>query len=110
MSISRNSPPVRYHDPLAGSAGTVQEEAILRITRFHAPLLLSALLADHDGVELVLGARKGTGASPIDGHAWVRVGEREFSLLGRTEAADEGYLTMTALPVRSGPPPRSGAG
>jgi hypothetical protein len=63
-------------------------------------LVLSALLADHDGVELVLGVRKGTGDSPIDGHAWVRVGDREFSLLGPPEAAGEVYSTMTALPVR----------
>jgi len=52
-------------------------------------------------VELVIGVRKGTGASPIDGHAWVRVGGREFSLLGPAEAAGEGYATMTALPVRA---------
>jgi hypothetical protein len=63
-------------------------------------LVLSALLADHDGVELVLGVRKGKGASPIDGHAWVRVDGREFSLLGPHEAEGEGYVTMTALPVR----------
>jgi hypothetical protein len=63
-------------------------------------LVLSALLADHDGVELVLGVRKGTGTSPIDGHAWVRVDGREFSLLGPHEAEGEGYVTMTALPVR----------
>ena len=63
-------------------------------------LVLSALVADHDGVELVLGVRKGAGASPIDGHAWVRVGGREFSLLGPADAAGEGYVTMTALAVR----------
>jgi hypothetical protein len=63
-------------------------------------LVLSALVADHEGVELVLGVRKGTGESPIDGHAWVRVGGREFSLLGPHEAEGEGYVTMTALPVR----------
>jgi hypothetical protein len=63
-------------------------------------LVLSALVADRDGVELVLGVRKGTGASPIDGHAWVRVGGREFSLLGPAETAGEVYATMTALPVR----------
>lgn len=64
-------------------------------------LVLSSLLADREGVELVIGVRKGTGASPIDGHAWVRVGGREFSLLGPAEAAGEGYATMTALPVRA---------
>lgn len=64
-------------------------------------LVLSALLGGHDGVELVLGVRKGTGSSPIDGHAWVRVGRREFSLIGPREAAEEGYATMTALPVRA---------
>jgi hypothetical protein len=63
-------------------------------------LVLSALLGDRDDVELVLGVRKGTGETPIDGHAWVRVGGREFSLLGPREAAGEGYLTVTALPVR----------
>ena len=63
-------------------------------------LVLSALVADRDGVELVLGARKGTGASPIDAHAWVRVGGREYSLLGSAEAAEEGYLSVTAIPVR----------
>ena len=62
-------------------------------------LVLSALLADHDGVELVLGVRKGEGEAPIDGHAWVRVGGRELSLLGPAEAAGEGYVTMTSLPV-----------
>ena len=62
-------------------------------------LVLSALLADRDGVELVIGVRKGEGETPIDGHAWVRVGDREFSLLGPAETAGEGYLTMTALPV-----------
>lgn len=62
-------------------------------------LVLSSLLADHDGVELAIGIRKGEGATPIDGHAWVRVGDREFSLLGPAEAAGEGYVTMTALPV-----------
>jgi hypothetical protein len=63
-------------------------------------LVLSALLADHEEVELVLGVRKGTGSSPIDGHAWVRVGRRELSLLGPSEANGEGYVTMTAVPVR----------
>jgi hypothetical protein len=63
-------------------------------------LVLSALVADRDGVELVLGVRKGTGAAAIDGHAWVRVGDREFSLLGPAETAGEVYATMTALPVR----------
>lgn len=67
-------------------------------------LVLSALLADRDGVELVLGARKGQGPAPIDGHAWVRVGERELSLLGPREAAGEGYVKMTALSVRVGEP------
>ena len=62
-------------------------------------LVLSSLLADHDGVELAIGIRKGQGETPIDGHAWVRVGDREFSLLGPAEAAGEGYVTMTALPV-----------
>lgn len=62
-------------------------------------LVLSALLADREGVVLVLGVRPGTGESPIDGHAWVRVGDREFSLLGPREAEGEGYVTMTALPV-----------
>ncbi len=62
-------------------------------------LVLSSLLADREGVELVIGVRKGEGETPIDGHAWVRVGDREFSLLGLAEAAGEGYLTMTALPV-----------
>jgi len=65
-------------------------------------LVLSALVADRDGVELVLGVRPGTGQNPIDGHAWVRIGEREMSLLGPREADGEGYLTMTALRVRSG--------
>ncbi len=65
-------------------------------------LVLSALLADREGVELVLGVRPGKGQNPIDGHAWVRVGEREISLLGRLEAEGEGYVTMTALRVRSG--------
>lgn len=65
-------------------------------------LVLSALLADHDDVELVLGVRPGTGRSPIDGHAWVRIGERQISLLGPRVAEDEGYVTMTALRVRSG--------
>jgi len=69
-------------------------------------LVLSALLADRDDVELVLGVREGTGEAPIDGHAWVRVGGREFSLLGPREAAGEGYLTMTSLAVRrTGAPP-----
>ncbi len=69
-------------------------------------LVLSALLGDRDDVELVLGVRKGTGEAPIDGHAWVRVGGREFSLLGPAETEGEGYLAMTALPVRrSGAPP-----
>lgn len=62
-------------------------------------LVLSSLLADREGVELVIGIRKGEGEAPIDGHAWVRVGGREFSLLGPAEAAGEGYVTMTALPV-----------
>jgi hypothetical protein len=62
-------------------------------------LVLSSLLADREGVELVIGIRKGEGESPIDGHAWVRVGDTEFSLLGPAEAAGEGYVTMTALPV-----------
>lgn len=62
-------------------------------------LVLSSLLADKEGVELVIGVRKGEGETPIDGHAWVRVGGREFSLLGPAEAAGEGYVTMTALPV-----------
>jgi hypothetical protein len=62
-------------------------------------LVLSALLADHDGVQLVIGIRKGEGEAPIDGHAWIRVGDRELSLLGPAEAAGEGYVTMTALPV-----------
>lgn len=63
-------------------------------------LVLSALLADRDDVVLVLGVRRGTGTTPIDGHAWVRVGEREISLLGPGEAADAGYETLTTLPVR----------
>jgi len=62
--------------------------------------------AVQNDVELVLGVRKGTGEAPIDGHAWVRVGGREFSLLGPAETEGEGYLAMTALPVRrSGAPP-----
>jgi hypothetical protein len=65
-------------------------------------LVLSALLADRDDVVLVLGVRKGTGTAPIDGHAWVRVGEREISLLGPNEAAEAGYETLTTLPVRAG--------
>jgi hypothetical protein len=62
-------------------------------------LVLSSLLADREGVELIIGIRKGEGETPIDGHAWVRVGDREFSLLGPVEAAGGGYLTMTTLPV-----------
>lgn len=65
-------------------------------------LVLSALVADRQGVALVLGVRKGTGGSPVDGHAWVRVGDREISLLGPKEAEGEGYVTMTAFPVRAG--------
>jgi hypothetical protein len=67
-------------------------------------LVLSSLLADQEGVELVIGVRKGEGEAPIDGHAWVRVGGREFSLLGPAEATGEGYVTMTALRVSA--PPR----
>ena len=63
-------------------------------------LVLSALVADQDGVELVLGARKGAGVAPIDAHAWVRVGGREFSLLGPAESAEGDYLALTAIPVR----------
>lgn len=62
-------------------------------------LVLSSLLADRGGVAVVIGVRKGTGASPVDGHAWVRVGDREITLLGPDEANAEGYLPMTALPV-----------
>lgn len=65
-------------------------------------LVLSALLADRNRVEILLGVRKGTGTASIDGHAWVRVGEREISLLGPSEAADAGYETLTTLPVRVG--------
>ena len=61
-------------------------------------LVLSSLLADSEGVELVIGVRRGSGASPIDGHAWVRVGGREFGLQGPSEASGEEYVTMTALP------------
>jgi hypothetical protein len=64
-------------------------------------LVLSALVADRQDVELVLGVRKGTGGAPVDGHAWVRVGSREISLLGPREAEEEGYLTLTVLPVRA---------
>jgi hypothetical protein len=62
-------------------------------------LVLTALLADHHGVELVIGVRKGGSETPVDGHAWVRVGGREISLLGLAEAEGEGYLAITALPV-----------
>ena len=62
-------------------------------------LVLSTLLGRRGGVELVLGVRKGRGDSPIDAHAWVRVGGRELSLLGPAEAAAEGYETLTVLPV-----------
>ena len=41
----------------------------------------------------------GGGEMPVDGHAWVRVGARELSLLGPAEAEGEGYVAMTALPV-----------
>jgi hypothetical protein len=65
-------------------------------------LVLSALVADREGVALVLGVRRGTGAAPIDAHAWVRIGPREISLLGPHDARDEGYETMTAIAVRRG--------
>lgn len=71
-------------------------------------LVLSSLLSDRADVALVLGVRKGEGPSPVDGHAWVTVGGRQISLLGAVEAEEEGYVTMTALPVRArrGPLPK----
>jgi hypothetical protein len=73
-------------------------------------LVLSALVADRQDVELVLGVRRGTGGAPVDGHAWVRVEGREISLLGSQEAEGEGYVTMTTFPVRveTGRRPRLG--
>ena len=63
-------------------------------------LVLSALLSDRDGVELVLGFRPPEPSAKLDGHAWVRLGEREFSFLGSAATADAGYLRLHALPVR----------
>lgn len=63
-------------------------------------LVLSTLLSDRDAVELVLGFRPPDGSAALDGHAWVRVGSREISLLGARESAEEGYVRLHALPVR----------
>ncbi len=63
-------------------------------------LVLSTLLSDRDAVEVVLGFRPPEGSAALDGHAWIRVGSREISLLGPREAADEGYVRLHALPVR----------
>ena len=63
-------------------------------------LVLSALLSDRDGVELVVGFRPLESDSKLDGHAWVRLGGREFSFLGSLESADAGYVRLHALPVR----------